>query len=72
MAMRLVFLILFAAAVVSGCSTPIVAIEKESCLTCPEGTIITKPDGSEYTVKEGMYLRKDIVNLALDAKMKRK
>ena len=73
--MRRGFLILFVVAIISGggCGTAIVAVERESSLVCPAGTVIRTPNGETFTTKEaGMYLRHDIVNLALDARVKRK
>jgi len=73
--MRLGLSILCVGAIISGggCRTPIVAVERESSLVCPAGTTISTPNGETFTTKEaGMYLRNDIVNLALDARVKRK
>ena len=72
--MRLGLSILCAGAIISGgCGTAIVAVERESLLACPAGTVISTPNGETFTTKEaGMYLRHDIVNLALDARMKRR
>jgi hypothetical protein len=66
--MRAGFLILFAA----GCKTQIIAIERESCFTCPAGTLFVLPNGIEYTNRtEGIFFRRDIVDKALDVKLRR-
>jgi hypothetical protein len=49
------------------------AVERESLLTCPVGTVFTLPAGETFTAKApGLYIREDLVNAALDAKLKRK